>query len=141
MKSLQLSRVFNARRDRVFAYWTRGDLMQQWSGCKEATRCDIQMDFRVGGSFIQTMDIAGCGEFTVTGVFDEIVVPERIVYRVRIGGAMTRVEIQFFDLGERTRVVLTQEGFPDDVTVTHVTQGTTESFEKLERLFESAVTR
>ncbi len=62
-RRLQLTRVFNAPRERVFSYWTRADTMQQWSGCAEAARCEVQMDFRVGGSFTQTMHMAGKGEF------------------------------------------------------------------------------
>ena len=48
---LQITRIFDAPRERVFAAWTERDLLQQWSGCKEATKVEIEMDFRVGGSF------------------------------------------------------------------------------------------
>jgi uncharacterized protein YndB with AHSA1/START domain len=106
--------------------------LQQWSGCKETTRCEVQMDFRVGGSFTQKMQIAGKGEFTFTGVYDEIVVPERIVYHADFGFAVTRIVVEFFEQSEKTKVVLTQDGFPDENLCNTVTQGTTESFEKLE---------
>lgn len=132
MKSLQITRIFDAPRELVFSWWTEGEKMQQWSGCKEATRCEIRMDFRVGGGFTQKMQIAGKGEFTITGSYDEIVAPERIVYQADLGFGVTRVQVEFFEQGDRTKVVLTQEGFPDDFLSQTVSHGTTESFDKLE---------
>jgi uncharacterized protein YndB with AHSA1/START domain len=134
MKSLQITRIFDAPRELVFSWWTDGEKMQQWSGCKEATRCEIQMDFRVGGGFTQKMQIAGKGEFTITAKYVEIVAPEKIVYRADLGFGVTRVLVEFFEHGSRTKVVLTQEGFPDDFLSQTVTQGTTESFDKLESI-------
>jgi uncharacterized protein YndB with AHSA1/START domain len=52
-KRLTVTRVFDAPRHLVFGWWTQADKLQQWSGCKEATKCEITMDFRVGGSFTQ----------------------------------------------------------------------------------------
>jgi len=137
MKSLQITRVFDAPRALVFSWWTEGEKMQQWSGCKEATRCEIQMDFRVGGGFTQKMEIGQKGEFTITGVYDEIVAPERIVYHVNLGFGVTRVVLEFFEQGDKTKVVLTQEGFPDDFLSQTVSHGTTESFDKLDSLLAS----
>jgi uncharacterized protein YndB with AHSA1/START domain len=56
---LQITRVFDAPRALVFTYWTQAGKLQQWSGCKETTKCEIEMDFRVGGSFTQKMNIEG----------------------------------------------------------------------------------
>lgn len=134
MKSLQIIRLFDAPRKLVFSWWTEGEKMQQWSGCKEATRCEIQMDFRVGGGFTQKMQIAGKGQFTITAKYDEIVEPEKIVYQADLGFGVTRVLVEFFEQGDRTKVVLTQEGFPDDFLSQPVSHGTTESLDKLESI-------
>src|ERR1700688_2476 len=50
---LQITRIFDAPRQLVVAWWTQAEKLQQWSGCKVATKCEIEMDFRVGGSFTQ----------------------------------------------------------------------------------------
>jgi uncharacterized protein YndB with AHSA1/START domain len=134
MKSLQITRIFDAPRELVFSFWTAGEKMQRWSGCKEATRCEIRMDFRAGGGFTQRMQIAGKGEFTITGQYDEIVAPERIAYHVDLGFGVTQVLVEFFEHGNGTKVVLTQEGFPDDFLSQSVSQGTTESLDKLESI-------
>ena len=93
------------------------------------------MDFRVGGGFTQKMRIGEKGTFTISATYDEIVVPEKIVYHVDLGVAVTRVQVEFFDEAGKTRVVLTQDGFPDEMSVKMVTSGTTESLEKLEAIF------
>jgi uncharacterized protein YndB with AHSA1/START domain len=67
---LQITRIFDAPRDRVFAAWTQPDLLQRWSGCKGTTKVEIEMDFRAGGSFTQKMYITGAGEFSFTGTYD-----------------------------------------------------------------------
>jgi len=131
---LQITRIFDAPRDRVFAAWTQPDLLQRWSGCTGATKVEIEMDFRVGGSFTQKMHITGAGEFSFTGTYDEIVVPERIVYHANLGPATTRVIVEFFEQGSQTKMVLTQEGFPDVNLCKIVSQGTLESFDKLDQI-------
>lgn len=132
-KHLQITRFFDAPRHVVFASWTQADKLKQWSGCKEATKCEIEMDFRVGGSFTQKMHITGAGDFTFTGQYEEIVEPERIAYHADLGGT-ARVLVEFFEQGNRTKVVLTQDGFPDENLCKIVSQGTMESFDKLERI-------
>ena len=137
---LQITRVFDAPRQLVFAWWTQAEKLQQWSGCKAATKCEFEMDFRVGGSFTQKMHIAGAGEFSFTGKYDEIVAPERISYRAEFGQAITRVVVEFFEQGNQTRVVLTHDGFPNESFGKTVSQGTTESLDKLAAmLFDQAL--
>jgi uncharacterized protein YndB with AHSA1/START domain len=131
---MQITRVFDAPRERVFLAWKSPELMQRWSGCKETSKVEITVDFRVGGSFTQKMDIEGAGTHTITGVYDEIIEPEKIAYHVNLGPATTRVVIEFVEQGRQTKVVLTQEGFPDQSLVKIVSVGTLESLEKLEHL-------
>lgn len=90
------------------------------------------MDFRVGGSFTQKMNIQGVGEYTITGIYDEIIVPEKIAYHVDLGPATTRVTVQFIAQGSQTKLVLTQEGFPDQNLCKMVSQGTAEALDKLD---------
>jgi uncharacterized protein YndB with AHSA1/START domain len=95
---------------------------------------EIQADLRPGGSFTQKMRIAGQGEYTFSGTYEEIIDLRRIVYNATMGTAVIRVTIEFFDEGEGTKVVVTQEGFPDPKLPHIVSQGMNESFEKLDEL-------
>jgi uncharacterized protein YndB with AHSA1/START domain len=133
-KHLQIARVFDAPRAVVFSWWSQADRLKQWSGCKDATRCEVEMDFRVGGSFTQRMHIAGAGDFTITGTYEEITVPERISYRADLGGTITRVLVEFFEEGNRTKVVLNQHGFPDESSCKIVSHGTEESLDRLDTI-------
>jgi uncharacterized protein YndB with AHSA1/START domain len=138
-KQLQITRVFDAPRNVVFGWFKQADKLERWSGCKEATDCEIHLDFRVGGSFTQKMHIRGAGDFSFSGVYDEIVEPEKIAYHADLSGApggppAARVVIEFFEQGRQTKVVLTQDGFPDEFTCKMVSQGTSESFDKLDNM-------
>src|SRR5262249_24224964 len=93
-----------------------------------------QMDFRVGGTFTTKMHLAVAGgDCVIMGKYLEIVEPEKISYDVNLGPATTRVTIEFIAQGNQTRMVLTQEGFPDKMIAGFVKQGTLESFEKLDQ--------
>lgn len=136
---VQITRIFDAPRAQVFGWWTQAEKLQQWSGCKGATKCEIQMDFRVGGSFHQKMQIAGAGEFSFTGTYEEIVAPERIAYSIKFGPALTRVAIDFTEESpDRTKVVLTHEGLPDEIFCKNIAQGTSESLEHLDSVLSGA---
>jgi uncharacterized protein YndB with AHSA1/START domain len=137
---LQITRVFDAPRHLVFGWWTQAERLQQWSGCKEATQCEIEMEFRVGGSFTQKMQLLVNGEsceYSLSGAYDEIVEPERIVYHANFGHAVTRVIVEFFEQGRGTKVVLTHEGCPDEFFSKTVSQGTSESLDKLDSFLAS----
>ncbi len=135
MKQIEITRVFPAPRAVGFGWWSDAKRMQSWSGCKDCTRCEIDMDFRAGGGFTQRMRIRDECDFTVRGYYDEIVVPERIVYRADLGIAVTRVVVKFSDVSGGTKVLLKQDGFPDDFTCEMVIEGTRQSFDSLETIF------
>jgi len=131
---LEITYIFDAPRPAVFDWWSKAEKLQQWSGCKEATLCEVKMDFRIGGGFTQKMQIADKGDFTITGKYEEIVIPEKIAYTANLGPAITRVTVEFFAQGKQTKVVLKHEGLPDETICKIVSQGTMESLEKLESL-------
>jgi uncharacterized protein YndB with AHSA1/START domain len=131
---VQITRIFHAPRSVVFGYWTRPEMLQQWSGCKGATKCEVTMDFRVGGRFTQKMQIQGAGEFAFSGIYEEIVEPERIVYSANLGFATSRIRVEFIEQGRHTKVVLTQDGLPDQNFCKIISEGTSEGMEKLDEL-------
>ena len=137
---LEITHILSVPCADAFTWWSQQEKVQQWSGCAEATRCEVDMDFRVGGAFRQTMDIAGRGTFTFHGVYDEIVEPERISWRAFFGPVTTRVVVQFIAIGDRTRVVLTQTGFPDERSLKTIQQGTEESLRALDAILTRAAT-
>jgi uncharacterized protein YndB with AHSA1/START domain len=134
---LEIHHSLNLPRHEAFTWWSEARKLEQWSGCAGATRCAVTMDFRVGGSFEQSMEIAGRGSFSFRGVYDEIVVPERIAWMAYFGAMSTRVTVRFIDCGEQTEVVLVQEGFPTEESLKTIRQGTLESFDSLDAVLGS----
>jgi uncharacterized protein YndB with AHSA1/START domain len=128
---IQITRVFDAPRETVFEWWSSAAKLQQWFRCKAATGNEITMDFRVGGSFTQKMQIPGMGEAMLAGIYDEIIVPEKISYHADLGPAKTQVTVEFIAQGSQTKVILTHEGLPEFLHKP-VSQGTLESLEILE---------
>ena len=138
---LEVARIFNAPRAQVFGWWADAAKFQQWSKCKEATKCEVTMDFRVGGSFTQHMWLTVHGEiceFTVAGTYTEIARPEKIAYDAHFGPVPVEVTVEFFEHPKGTKVVVTHEGLPDEFFGQNVSRGTEESFDQLEALLQSA---
>ena len=131
---LEMTRVFDAPRERVFAAWKQVEQVQKWWGCQGTTKVESQVDFRVGGSFTHKMHVEGAGEMSYTGTYDEIVEPKKIAYHMEFGQAKARVTVEFIEQGKQTKLILTQEGFPGQEFCQVVSQGLAESFDKLERV-------
>jgi uncharacterized protein YndB with AHSA1/START domain len=80
---LVVTAIFDAPRERVFAAWTDPKQVQVWWGCAQATAVVSTVDLRVGGVYRHVMQVAGCGECTVSGEFIEVDPPRRLAFRVK----------------------------------------------------------
>jgi uncharacterized protein YndB with AHSA1/START domain len=123
--SLNLSRVFDAPRERVFRAWTEPALLEKWWGPPGFSCPLAQVDLRTGGRYRLGMQPPDGDVFYLGGVFREIRPPERLVYTWQWEGdpGETLVTVEFRDLGARTEVVLTHERFPDAEAVERHTDG------------------
>jgi uncharacterized protein YndB with AHSA1/START domain len=79
VKTVVITRVFDAPRALVFEAWSKREHLLQWFGPKGFSLPTCDIDFRVGGALTVTMRSPDGEEFRSTGTFREIVVPERIV--------------------------------------------------------------
>ncbi len=77
---LVITRVFDAPRELVWRAWTDPEYFQRWWGPKDFTSPVCRMDLRVGGKYLWCMRSSDGKDYYTTGVFKEIVKPERIVY-------------------------------------------------------------
>lgn len=73
-------RAFDAPRDLVFEAWTEPKHMKQWWGPRIFTNNVAEMDVRPGGAYRLVMRGGNGVEYPMTGVFREIVKPERLVF-------------------------------------------------------------
>lgn len=142
-RALVMSRTFDAPRALVFAAWTDPGHVAQWWGPAgfENTRCDL--DLRVGGAFRLFMRAPDSSVHCCSGVFREIVRPERLVYEnyeeghpcgagIPPGAVVT---VLFEDEGAATKLTISTEFPSSDARLAARAGGFSKSWlEALERL-------
>jgi uncharacterized protein YndB with AHSA1/START domain len=78
-QELVIVRVFDAPRERVWKAWTDPELVKRWWGPQYFTAPIAKSDLRVGGAYLYCMRSPDGRDYWSTGVYREIVAPERIV--------------------------------------------------------------
>jgi uncharacterized protein YndB with AHSA1/START domain len=118
-ETVQIERILEAPRERVFQAWTDAEQVAAWYGPAhaEVPRDGIRIDLRVGGRWEVTMVLPGGRQFLAGYEIETLVEPELIVMRsdpMPQAGMPdgTVVRIEFHDLGDRTRLTLTDGPFP-----------------------------
>jgi uncharacterized protein YndB with AHSA1/START domain len=112
---IAITRVFDAPRERVWQEWTEPEAFADWFGGTETEvpLDTVSMDVQPGGSWRLTM-FAERGEIHWTGVYREVVEPERLVFTVTDEPeeeAYEVVTVQLTDLGDgRTEMAFEQRG-------------------------------
>src|SRR5882672_8815579 len=79
-KGVVLTRIFDAPRRLVFKVWTDPKHMAEWWGPNGFTNSVCELDLRTGGAIRIDMKGPDGTVYPMTGVFREIVAPERIVF-------------------------------------------------------------
>jgi uncharacterized protein YndB with AHSA1/START domain len=116
---IQISRVFDAPRELVWAEWTEPERFADWYGgptC-EVPLDTVAMDVREGGEWRATMYAPpGRREIRWKGEYREVVEPERLVFTVTDQPeeeVYALVTVVLVDLGDgRTRMEFEQRGGP-----------------------------
>jgi uncharacterized protein YndB with AHSA1/START domain len=114
-RGLELTRIFDAPRERLWREWTEPERFADWFGGREAhvPVDSVSMDVRPGGRWQATMQHDGV-ESQWEGVYREVVEPARLVltFADQPGEeAHELVTVVFTDLGDgRTEMRLTQRG-------------------------------
>lgn len=155
VRSFTVSRLFAAPCDAVFRLWTDPACVREWWGIEGSTNPVCELDVRPGGTWRIDMRTAGGRVYRNQGVYLEVVEnvrlvftdvpdttlpewqdtpPEPSVHTVTFveseGRTLVTLEVRFASKGDRDR--LTRLGMP---------KGIAESFDRLERLLETAIGR
>jgi uncharacterized protein YndB with AHSA1/START domain len=80
MQELLTTRLFDAPREVVFRAWTDPERLKRWWGPKGFTNPVCEVDVRPGGAIRIHMRAPDGVVYPMTGVFHEIVEPERLVF-------------------------------------------------------------
>lgn len=78
-RTVELTRLIDAPRERVFAAWTQAKHFEHWFGPKGFTLHSCEADPRPGGIFRLCMRAPWGEEYWVRGSYLEVVAPERLV--------------------------------------------------------------
>src|SRR5712691_2014321 len=111
-RELVLTRVFDAPRDLVFKAWTDPNCVAMWWGPHRFTNPVCELDPRPGGAILIHMRGPDGTVYPMTGVYQEIVEPERIVFTSAAldanGNPMFEVltTLTFAEQGEKTKQIL-----------------------------------
>jgi uncharacterized protein YndB with AHSA1/START domain len=135
------TRTYAAPRELVFECMTTPEhLAHFWGPVGVSTPVEnIIVDLRPGGVFETKMVSDDSGdEFTMSAVFVEIVVPERIAFtEPGVEGGM-RTTINFIDLGDGTTETVThQTNIPEMFMSPEAQAGMQSSFDKFDRYLET----
>jgi uncharacterized protein YndB with AHSA1/START domain len=79
-QELRITRVFDAPREAVFAAWTDPKQVAHWWGPTGFTTPVCELDVRAGGAILIHMRAPDGTIFPMTGVYKEVVPPERLVF-------------------------------------------------------------
>ena len=151
-RELVIERFFDAPRERLWKAWTDPDLMARWWGPSGFTAPVIQIDLRVGGKFLGCMRSPDGKDYWSTGVYREIVAPERLVttdsFADEQGNVVSAsyygmsadfplellVTITLEEQGGKTKLTLVHAGMPAGEDRDMARAGWNESFDKLAAL-------
>lgn len=78
-QELVVTRTFDAPREMVWKAWTDPEQVKQWWGPKDFTAPFARIDLRKGGTYLFSMRSPDGNDYWSTGVFREVVPPERLV--------------------------------------------------------------
>lgn len=156
---LTITRIFDAPRELVWKAWTQPELVTRWWGPKGYTSPIAKIDFRVGGKYLYAMRSPDGKDIWSTGVYREIVPPERFVatdsFADEKGNVVAAshygmtgewpeellVNVSFEDQKGRTKLTLIHEGMPPGEMIEMAKAGWNESFDKLAAILEAEKTR
>jgi uncharacterized protein YndB with AHSA1/START domain len=146
---LVITRIFDAPRELVWKVWTEPEHLMRWWGPKDFTSPTCKIDLRVGGKYLYCMRSPGGQEFWSTGIYREIVPPERLVvtdsFADKDGNVVPasdyglgddfplelQVTVTFEEHQGKTKMTLRHAGIPAGQIREMTETGWNESFDKL----------
>lgn len=127
-RAIVITRVFAAPREFVWKAWTEPEHFARWYGPKGFTTPVCRIDLRVGGKYLNCMRSPAGQDFWSTGVFREVVAPERLVMTASVADkdgnvvpsyempadwpVKTQISVTFEEDDGRTKVTLKHLGMP-----------------------------
>lgn len=141
--ALVVRRTVRASVDRVFDAWTEPESLKKWWGPRPVTCSEASVDLRVGGAYRIGNLLPDGNVVWISGVFERIERPHRLVYtwtfkgKERPPGEQSRVTVRFEPRGDFTEVIVVHERIESDEVKSDHENGWRGCLDGLERLFDS----
>ena len=142
-REIRMTREFDAPRKLVFEAYTKPELLQRWLGVFGGWTLDVcEVDLRVGGRYRYVWRKAGGVEMGMGGVFQEVVMNERIVTSEKFDDPWYQGEciatVTFRESGGRTTLTMDllydSREIRDGVLRSPMETGVAASFDLLEQI-------
>lgn len=106
--TITVNTTVNAPIEKVWKYWTEPDHIVHWNNASDDWHTPwVKADFREGGNFVARMEARdGSMGFDFGGTYNVLRTNEYIEYTIGDG---RKVQVQFSDAGNKTKVVETFE--------------------------------
>lgn len=110
---IEISRVFDASRERVFAAWSSAERVARWFSPEGCSVPKAEVDCEPGGVFCVVMRMPDGQDHLCNGAFEEVTAPSRLAFAMEIemgGKARFRVHttVDFAAEGDKTRMTVRQ---------------------------------
>lgn len=140
--SVTLQRRIRVAPAKVYAAWTRPEMIVQWFGPSDASQDSVkaEMDVRTGGQFTISFTHASGEHSRVSGTYKEVVPDEKLVFSwawYTTPERISQVTVTTKAEGDGTLLTLKHEQFFDQAACDGHTRGWTATLEKLASYLES----
>jgi uncharacterized protein YndB with AHSA1/START domain len=134
VKPFEITRVFDAPRDRVWKAWTEPERLKRWWGPKGFTVHTCKVDLRPGGTFLYGMKAPDGSDMWGKFVYREIVAPKKLVFIVSFsdpkGGVTRHPGMEDWPLQTMSTVTFEEQGAKTLVRVQWLPHEATEAERK-----------
>jgi len=136
--SLKIVRTFEASPEVVYRAWTDPKVMEKWFAPREMSTPIAEVDLRVGGKYRVGMKSPDGELYVATGVYQEIVSNEKLVFTWRWendpSSPETLVTVEFKKSGGDTELVFTHENFATEALAKDHQEGWEGALSKLSKI-------
>jgi uncharacterized protein YndB with AHSA1/START domain len=138
---LEIRRVFNAPRERVYAAWTDPAQLREWFGLERVRTRNISVDPRVGGEFRWDLTDPDGEEMTAFGEYRELIPNKKIVFTWKWDddeaweNHNSTVTIELSDRDGGTELRLIHEQLPSEESRDRHNEGWNSLLDRLEKFF------
>ena len=137
--TLIIKRIFPASCERVYAAWTREEIIKSWFCPGEGMTIPVaELDTREGGDYRIVMQNQDGETYSPSGTYEKLVENRQLIFSWKWADSdlVTRVTIDLKPLGDdETELTLTHEGFPEAETRDRHNEGWDGCLSRLARIF------